>query len=192
MSAPRVIPSTLEVEVAKLVAGILLAELGLDEDHCLLGNQKWNIPADKQLFVVVFDSKGPAYGAANFLDTDEASATFGKEIQQASALHSVRVEIMSFDADARLRAEEVGLAMNSLYAQQQAEKYFVQFGRPQAPVDASETETTGRLQKFVINLNVTALHQKVKNPPAGADYFNKYNGATEAGTADLPQISSQQ
>lgn len=184
------IPSTIAREVAKIVADILGTEMELDEAHCLLGNQKWDIPADEELFVVVFDQAAPPIGAANYLDTDEASATFGKEIQQSTVLHDVRVEIMSFDASARLRKEEVGLALASILAQQQAEQYGIQIGRAQTPVDASETEVTGRLQKFVIHVAVTAMHMKVKTPPK-ADYFDKFNGATVAGTIKPPRITDQ-
>jgi len=187
----RTIATTLEREVSKIVADILAAELELDEAHCLLGNQKWDIPADKKLFVVVYDLAGPAFGAANWLDTDETSSTFGKEIQQSAVLHDVRIEIMSFDADARLRKEEVGLALGGFLSQQLAAKYGIQIGRTTEPVDATDTELTARLNKFVMHNKVTALHQKVKNPPA-ADYFNKFNNATVDGTANAPQITDQQ
>lgn len=186
----RTIQSTIEREVAKIIADILQAEMVLNDAHCLLGDQKWDIPADKELFVVVFDQSAPPIGAATHLDTDAASSTFGKEVQQSTVLHDVRVEIMSYDADARLRKEEVGLALNSILAQQLSEKYGIQIGRAQSPVNASETEVTGRLQKFVVHVNVTALHQKAKTPP-GAGYYDKFNGATVDGSAKTPEVATQ-
>lgn len=181
---------TLEREVAKVVCDVLQAELGLDDAHCLLGDQKWDIPADKQLFVVVFDQAARPFGTANYLDPDPASPTFGREVQQGAALHDVRVELMSFDHEARTRKEEPGLALASFYAQQLAERYSLQLGRAQTPVDASETEVAGRLLKFVIHVNVTALHQKVKDLPRN-DYFNKFNGATADGSANPPATEIQ-
>lgn len=191
MSPARAIPTTIAREVAKIVADLLASEMGLDEQHCLLGDQKWDIPADKQLFVVVFDQAAAPIGAASYLETNPASINVDKEIQQAAVLHDVRVEIMSFDADARLRKEEVGLALGGIASQQAGEQYGLQIGRAQPPVNASETEVSGRLQRFVIHVNVTALHQKVKTPP-GYGYFDKFNGATEAGTIDSPSITDQQ
>ena len=182
---------TVTREVAKIAADIIAAEMELNAEHCLLGDQKWDIPKDKGLFVVVFAQAAPPYGGATFLDTDETSDTFGKEIQQASVLHDVRVEIMSFDNSARVRATEVGLAFNSLLAQQLSEKYNISIGRTQAAVNASDSEPTGRLQKFVTHTNMTALHQKVKNPPS-ADYFNKFNGAAADGSANPPAIAAQE
>lgn len=189
-AAPAAAVGTLEREVAKLVADVLQAEMVLDDAHCVLGNQKWDIPADKELFVAIFDQAGPVIGTANFFDADPASSTLGKEIQQSAVMHDVRIEIMSFDASARLRKEEVSLALASIFSQQLQSKYRVQIARAQTPVDASDTEVTGRLQKFVVHVNVTALHQKVKDERTGT-YYDKFNGATVDGTAKPPRIVEQ-
>ena len=191
MTAPRVIPSTITREPAKFVADVLQEEMDLDDAHCLLGDSEWHIPADKELFVAVFDGGGPVISTVNFLDADATSTTYGKEIQQSTILHDIRIEIMSFDADARLRKEEVGMAMASMFAQQEAERYRMGLGRAQVPVNATDSEPTGRLLKYVTHINVTALHQKVKDPPTGKDYFTKFNGATTAGTANPPQVTSE-
>lgn len=191
MSAPLAAGTRPTREVSKIVMDILSEEMSLDAAHCLLGNQKWNIPVDKQLFVVVFDTIAGRVGTANFLDTDPTSPYVGLETQQLTALHDCRVEIMSFDDEARVRKEEVVLALQSIYAQQLMGQYLIQIGRPQNPVDASETEVSGRLFKFVTHVNVTCLHQKVKIPP-GAGYNDKFNGATVDGTILPPALSTQQ
>lgn len=175
-------------EVSKILSDILGSEMCLDESHCLLGNQKWDIPADKKLFVVIFDQSAPPFGGVSFLDTDPDSSTNGSEIQQSNVLHDCRVEIMSFDSEARLRKEEVGLALNSFLSQQKQAEFGIQIGRAQVPVDASDTEVTGRLFKYVIHVNVTALHQKVK-PSAG--YYDRFNGAVTDGSALPPQVNTQ-
>lgn len=183
--------STIEREVAKIAMDVLMAEMGLDAEHCLLGDQAWDIPADKKLFVAIFDQAPAPFGGATYLDTDETSATFGKEIQQGSFVHDVRIDIMSFDNEARVRKEEVALALNSFYSQQLQGQYGVQIGRAQAPVDASGAENSKMLLRYVVHVKITALHQKVKTPPK-ADYFNKFNGATADGTTNPPAITDQQ
>lgn len=182
-------PATLEREVAKIVMDILQFEMDLDAAHCLLGDQKWDIPTDKKLFMVIFDQSPKPFGAANFLNADQASANFGKEIQQGAFMHDVRIEMMSFGNEARTRKEELGLALNSFYAQQLAEQYGIQIGRAQSPLEASETEVAGRLLKYVLHVNITAMHQKVKAMPEPADYYNKFNGATVDGTAKPPEVN---
>lgn len=185
------IQQTVAREPAKIVADILQAEMVLNDAHCLLGNQKWNIPSDKELFVVIFDQAVPPIGATKYLDTDQTSPNFGKEVQQMAGVHDIRVEIMSLDSgEARERKEEVILALNSFYSDQLQEQYGIQLGRAQSPVDASETEATARLQKFVTHVNATVLHQKVKTMPK-ADFFNKFNGATVDGTAKPPETQTQ-
>lgn len=186
------IPQTIPREVAKVVADILVAEMGLDDAHCLLGNQKWDIPEDKQLFVVVYDKTPVPVGAAKFIDQNQASVTFGQEVQQATVVHDVLIEIMSLDSgEARQRKEEVILALNSFFSDQQAESAGVQIGRAQSPVDASETEATARLQKYVTHVNVTAMHQRIKPLPRWG-FFDKFNGATVDGSAKPPQTTTQQ
>lgn len=183
--------ATIEREVAKIVADILGYEMELDEKHCLLGDQQYTIPADKQLYLVVFSQAGAPFGGTTFIDNDSASATFGKEVQQATVVHDVRIEQMSFDNSARVRMMEPGLALASFFAQQMAEKYRIGIGRAQTPVDASGTEVTKRLLKYVTHVNVTALHQKIKALPE-ADYFDKFNirpGYTNP--VNPPKISDQ-
>lgn len=191
MSAPPTVGALPAREVSKVLMDILQAEMDLDATHCLLGDQKWDIPADSKLFVVIFDDAGPPFGACDFLDTDPTSPFLGLEVQQSSVLHHCRVDIMSFDAEARTRKEEVGMALASLAAQQAQGQHKMQIGRPQAPVNATATEEAGRLFRYVTSVNVTALHQKVKAPPPGADYYDEFNGAQTPGTALPPEVKLQ-
>ncbi len=185
-------PGTLPTrEVSKVIADILMQEMSLDDAHCLLGDQEWDIPADRRLFVVVFDDAGPVVGACTILDQDPTSATYGQEMQQSTVMHSVRVEIMSFDNEARLRKEEVGLALQSFAAQNAMGQYHIGIGRPQVPVNATATEETGRLFRYVTRVNVTALHQKIM-PPSTSGFYDKFNGATVDGTANPPQVNTEQ
>lgn len=195
-ASPAVPAGTLpERAVDDVVADVLAYEFALDAAHCLLGNMKYKIPPDQQLYVVVFDDMGPPFGVTAFLDQDEASPTFGQEVQQASVLHAVRVEVMGFLTDAgydpaKAAANRLASALGGFYAQQLAGQYRMQVGRAQQPVNASDAEVTGRLVRYVARVNVTALHQTAKNPP-GAGYFDKFNGATTDGTANPPEVQSQ-
>lgn len=183
--------NTINREIAKIIADILQEELTLDDAHCLLGDQKWRLPEDEALFCVVFDETLKPFGAVKYLDTVTASPTVGSEVQQVAGVHTIRIEIMSFSNEARTRKEEVMMALNSLYAEQQAELAGIQISRPQAPVNASEAEETARLLRYSINVNVTALHQKVKVPPQYG-YFDKYNGATVDQSAEQPEVHTNE
>jgi len=154
-------------EPVKVVAEILKSEMSLDDSHILLGDEKWDIPADKELFVVLFDNGPKPISRSSRFDT----AT-NEEIQQATMLHEIRIEICSFGPSARTRKEEVAMALGSIFAQQTMEKYQCQVARMPGPaVNASDTEATARLLRFTTTVNVTALHTKVK----GVDYYDKFN-----------------
>jgi hypothetical protein len=204
MTAPALPPSqavldqfTLPARAVDLVvADVLQYELGLDAAHCVLGNQKYRIPADRKLFVVVFDDMGPSYGQATFLDTNPESPTVGLEVQQSTILHAVRAEVMGYLGDngedvAKAAAPRVAGALNGLYAQQQMGLYRFKIGRAQSPVPATGAEETAELVRYMVRVNVTALHQTVKAPPPGADYFDKFNGATIDGTINPPEVALQ-
>ncbi len=78
---------------------------------------------------------------------------------------------------AKEAAPRVAGALASFYSQQLQGQYRIQIGRAQSPLNATEAEETGRLLRYVVRANVTALHQVAKAPP-GAGYDDKFNGAT--------------
>lgn len=158
-------------ELSKVICDILQSEMSLDAKHCMLGDQDWQIPPDTKLFCVVFDDTAKTMASAKFIDADTS-----QETQQRSALHDVRIEIMSMGSgEARARKEEPGMALDSFYAEQQAEANGIQIGRASEAVNASETEVSKRLIKYVTRVKVSVLHQKVKAPPK-YDFFTKFNG----------------
>jgi len=176
-------------EVTKVVADILMSEMALDAEHCLLGDQQYALPADDELFVVVFDDGFKPLGGTKFIELDPASENYLHEVQQYSGLHDVRVEVMSFSNAARLRIGEVAMALNSIYAQQLSEQYQIQIAdRIKTPVNATAAEETGMLFRYSTHVNVTAMHQKVKPLPF-YNYYDKYNGALQDGTAKSPEVT---
>ena len=183
--------STIEREISKIIADILQVELGLDDEHCILGDQKFEIPKDEKLFVVVFDDSIKYIGNTKFLETDEESVNAGQEVQQASGLHSIRIEIMSFGKEARVRKEEIIMALNSFTSDQVQEKSLIQISRAQSPVNATAAEETENLFRYVVLVNVTALHQKVKKLPQFG-FYDKFNGATEDQTINQPEVNTNE
>lgn len=181
----------------ELLQQIMAYEFSLDEFHCLLGNQEYKIPPDQELFAVVFDNMGPPFGQCTFLDTDATSPTYGLEVQQSTILHTLIVSIMGYINDAgydvaKATAPRVPGALQGFFAQQLMSEFELQFGRAQAPVNATAAEGVARLVRYDTRLNATVLHQVAKPPPPGADYFNKFNGATVDGTILPPAETLQQ
>jgi hypothetical protein len=173
-------------EPAKVIADILKHEMNLDDAHCFIGDQPWEIPADAKLFVAVHDDGGPVVGVSSEIDTTSNPL---KEIQKVTIVHDVRIEIMSLwpGNEARTRKEEVGMALESQYAQDVMDARNCSIGRIRALTNASESEVATRLLRYTVHANVTALHVKEKlNPP----YYDKFNGATVDGTANPPEVNT--
>lgn len=161
-------PTTIAVEPIKVVRDILKSELGLDEGAIMLAYEKWDIPATEGLYVAL-SYMGPGKIVANVNDFDPVA---DQEIQQVTMVNTVQIDVMSFDGSARVRKEEVAMALASIYSQQQQEKNNMQIGRqPTAFADASNLEVTKMLNRFVTTVSVTSLHVKRKS----AGYFDKFN-----------------
>lgn len=176
-------------------ADVLRYEFGIDAEHCLLGNMPYKIPPDQKLYVVVFDDMGPVVGTATVLDTDSASPTYLKELQQSRMLHYIRAEVAGFIDDqgfdvAKATAAMIPGALNGFYSQQLQGKYKMQFGQAQQPINASDAEETRRLVRYMVRSNATVLHQVARTPPDGG-YYDKFNGATTDGTVLPPAITTQ-
>ena len=172
-------------EPGKLVADILISEMGLDDAHCVLGNQPWPIPPDEKLYIAIYESGPKIIGLKTELDqtTDPM-----REIQSGNGLYDVLIEMQSLmpGNEARTRRTEVGMALASMEALRVMEAHSCRISQIQAPVDASDSEPAGRVLKYMIHVNVTASFQKIKtNPP----YFDKFNGATVDETAKSPEVT---
>jgi hypothetical protein len=158
-------------EPVKVIAQIIQNQLGLEDDHIIVGEEKFDIPVDKTLFVALFDEGPKPISRSNRLDTDT-----NEEIGTVTRLHPIRIEICSFNNEARQRKEEVVIALGSIYAQQVMEQYQCQVASdPVSFVDTSSAEPSSILKRYSAVVNVTAMYGKVQAVPASKGYFSKFN-----------------
>ena len=167
-------------EPLKVVAQIIQEQLGLDVFHVIDATEKFDIPVDQGLFVVLFDEGPSIISRSNWFDPSTNS-----EVQTHTMLHPIRIEICSFNHEARQRKEEVALALDSIYAQQLMEQYQCQVSSMTGKFqDASAAEPSSFLKRYSTVVNVMAIHGKVQP----VDYFDKFNGATVAQTVNPPEV----
>ena len=161
--------STTTVEPAKLVADIIQTEMGLAAGQVMITNQRWPIPNDQRIYVVVsYDGPSRQIGNNNRFEPTDAG---GNEVQEASVMHGIKIDLMSFGDEARVRKEEIPMALGSIYAQQQQAKYGMRVSEMTAPLMPDPTlEGTGQLNRFTTFVNVYALHKKVKS----AQYYDTF------------------
>lgn len=153
-------------EPIKVLAEILQAEMGMAEGQLMLGLENWKIPPNTGLYIALFYGNEEVVGSNN--DFDPESNT---EIQSVAMLHTVSIEAMSFDSSARLRKEEILMALNSMRAENVLSDNLMRIGQlPQGFLPIPELEETKQLNKYRITFAMNALHQKVKP----ADYYDKF------------------
>lgn len=164
-----------------VVADILQNGLGLKGDAVVVAYEKNLIPPIAGLYVSL-DYVGPSKCIANGNELDPATES---EIQSATFSHLVQIDLLSYDASARRRKEEAAMALASIYAVQQMEKYSLSLARNPAPfVDASSLEPTKRLNRFVSTITVFSVHSRVI---AAAPVFDTFPGelAASGSTTDF-------
>lgn len=154
-------PTTTSIEPIKLIANIIQTEMGLSSSQIMDAYQQYEIPSEG-LFVEV-GYLGQSEQVANQVYFDTALDT---EVQQTVMRHTIRIELMSLapDNSARIRKEELLLALRSFYSQQQQDANNMGIAWLQDNItDASEVEGASMLNRYITQCAVNALHQKVKS-----------------------------
>lgn len=161
-------PITTALEPITLIAQVLQHEMELTAEQIVFAYQKYKIPTTGLLVVVGYLGPSEQIAAKSFFDPATQ-----EERQQSVFRHLVQIEIMSLAPDnaARLRKEEIALALGSFYCQQLQEKY--QMGVAWLAnefVDATHVEETAMLNRYITTVAMTALHKKVKS----AQYLDNF------------------
>lgn len=152
-------PTTSKVEPLKVVLGIVAQQMGLAPKQWATAYQDYSIPPVGLFLVGGY--LGPTEIVSNQGYFDAAADA---EVQEVSVAHLVQLELMSMapDNSARIRKEEIFLALKSFYSQRQQEINFLGIAwNPSPLVDASQQEGTVMLNRYVTTVAVNALHRKV-------------------------------
>ena len=169
----REIPSTMaEWETMKVLVGLLEERLDL-KGRVVLYNQQWEIPDDDGIMVEVSFLGEKPFGQGTHFETtkDVDGNDLFWEINEQLTQEALGITIYSKSGAARARRHEILAALQSTVAEQLAEKYGFRFGfLPTSFVDASETEGSGRLNKYVYSFNVLRAHVVRRI----IDYFDKF------------------
>jgi len=103
----------------------------------------------------------------------DISVTPPLERQYLSALQTLQVDIMSANTEARTRSYEIILALESIYSQQQQEKYQFKLNKSNTGFNnVSEAEGESNLNRFALTITAFTWYYKTKQIP---DYYDKFN-----------------
>lgn len=155
------IPTT---EPIKVLASVIQTELGLNANQILLSFENFPIPETLGIFVALSYGTEQVVGTANQNGVNEQGEY--QEVQDVSMLHQIEIDIMSFDSSARLRKEEIVMALSSYNAQQLMETNSIRIAAiPSSFITVTSPEPSKQLNRFRFTVSVYALHQRVLATP---------------------------
>lgn len=165
-----------DTEYIKVVADILESEMSLkptpptstnpQDRRVFIYNQSFVLPNYDYMFLVLSENPGKPMAVRSKYDY-----TTDKEIQELLIQKQIEVDVMSRNAEARQRKEEVLMALSSIYSQQkQEENGFRVFSYSTLFNDVSEVEGTSRLNRYRATINLHVKYTKIKT----AGYYNNF------------------
>jgi hypothetical protein len=155
-------------EPVKVLADVIQEELELDDAHIVLTNEKWPIPPDEGIYVAIGTMSVKVVGNNNFLRPIVGDA---EEVRQIVVDELVQIDVMSFNSDARIRKEEILMALASQVCLRAQAEYQFQIARvPTGFVNASSLEETKILNRFTTTIVIKSIRTKVKT----AEYYDQF------------------
>jgi hypothetical protein len=160
--------ATSQILVARpllLFCDVIQKFMGLDNSHCFLWDQKWFLPNDYGLYVIISEDNPKPFG--NKYQYDGVTPA----IQTVNMYCSIGIEIVSRGPSARDQKELVIAALQSQYSQQQQEKNSFYIGKISTNfVNLSSVDGSAIPYRFRISV---ALQYTITVNPA-AQYFNTF------------------
>jgi hypothetical protein len=157
----------------ELVCDILKVELDLDDNHIYLWDQKILQPKDSDLYIAVGIESCKPFGNTNRqVGTDDGVDSHAS----LNMLATLSIDLISRGPDARDRKEEVLLALNSNYAQNQmAGNSFYVAPLPAGAkfVNLSELDGAAIPYRFRISVQMQYFYTKTKAVP----YYDDFSDA---------------
>lgn len=102
--------------VLQLIADIIQTELDLDDGRVWIFDQKIKEPTDEDAFVVIHSINPKPFGnSTKYESTDDGM----QQVQSVNMSDMIQIDIKSRNLDALNRKEEIILALNSMYSQNQ-------------------------------------------------------------------------
>ncbi len=144
-------------------------EMELEDDRIVIYNQGIQIPEDPNLWLAVRFVSSRIISSRTAIESvgDEAAV----EVNRINTNEHLAVDIMSKNLEALQRKEEVIMALNSIYSQQQQEKYSFQIARIAPIQDISQVEGDSILYRFEVPVVMFSWYSKTKSQT----FYDRYS-----------------
>jgi GGDEF domain-containing protein len=151
-----------------LFCEVIQREMGLSNGRVYLWDQKLNQPTDSGLYIAV-----AVVNCKPFANVNRQSTSGTQSEQFVSMLALLDINIISRSAAARDRKEEIILALNSIYAQQQQEAnsfYIAKLSPLAGFVNLSEVDGAAIPYRYKISVNIQYAYKKT----SALQYFENF------------------
>ncbi len=154
-----------------VIKQILVNEMELPKKRIWAYNADVDIPKDSKLFIILsFGQRSPYSNNIRYQDTVDGL----NEIQTMNVSEEIIISLLSKSTEARDRAYEVQMALNSTFSQQLQAKNRLFISRTGDVHDSSFLEATSRINRFDVKCEVLKSYDKIKS----VEYYDKFpNGA---------------
>ena len=150
-------------EPIKCVMDVLKEFMSLDDNHCYLYNNKWIIPNDKELFIVLgIMSVSPVGNTLKYKkEEDKLLAVTTTNLKGVYSLN-----IFSYDTSARTRQAEVIAALHSDISIRSQERHSYTISTNTLSFrDISDLEASKRLNRYVASFSIMYGETFIKEAP---------------------------
>lgn len=150
-------------EPIKCVMDVLKEFMSLDDEHCYLYNNKWIIPPDKELFIVLgIININPVGNTLKYKrENDKLLAVTTTNVKGVYSLN-----IFSYDTSARTRQAEVIAALHSDIAIRSQERHSYTISANTLSFrDISDLEASKRLNRYVATFSIMYGETFIKEAP---------------------------
>lgn len=151
------------IEPIKVLADLLVKELPISSDRIFIYNDGRPLPKDSGLYIVLSIN-----GTEVFRNTSKTKDdTNFTEVQDQNFKQDIIVSVISRDSSARMMANNVVMALSSIYSQQLQERYACHIARISNITDASFLEKTDMLTRMDVLVHILSWKQLTKT----VDYY---------------------
>lgn len=148
-----------------LFCDIIQTYMGLSQGQVYLWDQKINIPTDSRLYIAISILSCKPFGNSNKMDSN------GNAVQSVNMQVRLGIDILSRGPDARDKKEQIILALQSPYAEQQQNFNSFYIGKISTDfVNISEIDGAAIPYRF----NISVMMQYFVTNIAAAPYYNTF------------------
>lgn len=160
-----------------IIKQIIDTEMEMPPNRVWAYNQNNDIPQDGKLFIVLhYGKRDVISNNIRYRNTENGL----ESVQSTNVREDVMISLLSKNNDARDRAHEVLMAMNSDYSKQLQEKNHIHISTTGECYDASSLEGSAMINRFDTKIKIFKSYEKIKS----VDYYDKFRFQTWVGNQD--------